>query len=199
MTLPLQGLGLRALKTITLAALLFGSVNAAYAIIYVTVTYDTETNKTIVVTSGSWDSFTKTGSVGYEGFSGIGPDHFYAVDSDEDTWIANNQGLTLSSGSALPAAGSFSFNYEDRGDRWGFTSALLYAPVNYVSGDQINTEHYFNGDAFGILSNPNQGGTYTGGANTLIWSTVPEPATTVALSGFAVLLFCLWRRKFRKA
>lgn len=194
----LHALGLRALKTITLAALLLGSVNAAYAIIYVRVTYDADTNKTIVVTSGSWDSFIQTGTVGYQGFKSIGPDEFYAFDSDEDTWVANNQGLTLSSGSALPAAGGFSFNYEDGGDRWGFTSALLYAPVGYVSGDAINTEHYFNGDAFGILENPNQGGTYTGGANTLIWSTVPEPATTVALSGFAIFLFCLWRRKFRK-
>jgi hypothetical protein len=185
MNLQIQGLGQRALKKTILAALLLASVNAAHAVINIDVSFDGR--NTLMVITGAWDSFPNpsegddiTGSSGPAFFTNLsGPFSFSASGP-----------FVLVSGSALP-----SFDFTPFGAPFGFDQDFVYAPVAYSHTNPYFVSNELAGDMFDLATNPNQGGIYAGGGNTLSWSAIPEPSTYAALFGCVALVVVIVRRR----
>lgn len=184
MKTKLQGLGQCALQKTILAALLLGSVNAAHAVITIDVSFD-GTN-TLLDVSGNWDFF----RAGANGNITLGQSNPFSFTNSTDGFDSASIGLALNSGSPLP-----SFTFTPVGDVFLFNETSVSAANGYTAGDAISASISVGGDVFGLLATPVQGGTYTGGGNTLTWAAVPEPSSYGALVGCLALGVALVRRR----
>jgi hypothetical protein len=180
----------------------FGLVPVAQAQITLSFVYDPGTNTTTASYSGSWATFSQTGSGTYGSF-GLIVDNRDFVNVDGD--VITDQGTAALAGT-VPWIQNYSPTGHS-GDAFGFQvgSSNYDAPASYIAGTNLSGQLVFADTTLADLgfdaSEIANGGSFVGGGNTVNWTAsvaaVPEPATYAVFFGAGALVCAAYRNRRR--